>query len=49
MSRRSYVKPKTGDGKMKKSVYMDNNATTATKKEVVEAMLPYYTEVWGNA
>ena len=34
---------------MKKSVYMDNNATTATKKEVVEAMLPYYTEIWGNA
>ena len=34
---------------MNKSVYMDNNATTATKKEVVEAMLPYYTDIWGNA
>ena len=34
---------------MAKSVYMDNNATTATKPEVVEAMLPYYTQVWGNA
>lgn len=34
---------------MKKSVYMDNNATTAIKKEVVEAMMPYYTDIWGNA
>ena len=34
---------------MNKAVYMDNNATTATKKEVVEAMLPYYTDIWGNA
>lgn len=32
-----------------KSVYMDNNATTAIKPEVVDAMLPYYTEIWGNA
>lgn len=29
--------------------YMDNNATTSLKKEVLEAMLPYYTEVYGNA
>lgn len=34
---------------MQKMVYLDNNATTATKAEVVEAMLPYYTQVWGNA
>lgn len=33
---------------MTKSVYMDNNATTRTLPEVVDAMLPYYTEVWGN-
>jgi cysteine desulfurase len=49
MNIRSYVEMKTGDDKMIKSVYMDNNATTATKKEVVEAMLPYYTDIWGNA
>ncbi len=31
------------------SVYMDNNATTALKKEVLDAMLPYYTDIYGNA
>lgn len=31
------------------NVYMDNNATTSLKKEVLEEMLPYYTEVYGNA
>ncbi len=29
-------------------VYMDNNATTSLNKEVLEEMLPYYTEVYGN-
>ncbi len=29
-------------------IYMDNNATTRTKPEVVEAILPYFTEFWGN-
>ncbi len=32
-----------------KSVYMDNNATTYMKKEVLDAMLPYYTSYFGNA
>lgn len=30
-------------------VYMDNNATTSLKREVLDAMLPYYTDIYGNA
>ena len=33
---------------MKKTVYLDNAATTKTAPEVVEAMLPYFTENFGN-
>jgi len=29
-------------------IYMDNAATTAVKKEVVDAMIPYFTEHFGN-
>jgi cysteine desulfurase len=32
----------------KRIVYMDHSATTYTRKEVLEAMIPYYSEHFGN-
>lgn len=34
---------------LKRAVYLDHSATTPTDPRVVEAMMPYFSEVYGNA
>jgi len=45
MSNHSYVQK----GLITMKVYMDNNATTCMTQEVVDAMVPYFIQTYGNA